>query len=396
MTAARSCSDPQAGGAAQSIGAFISLHTRCSSPPPSPRTCCGYREAGARRIWLGLVGTATATVYFGWHYVLDDLGGDPGRRCCPSRPGTRPHRRPAAATRVRWRIPDAASAASMRPSATTRPSPPGAAAVRAPPPAALPWRRCSPARSSRSRTFVAALIADRTRRASVPRPRPRGRAVPRARRRGRRAARRDSTSRCRAGRARRRRPARGDARRPPRALDARARAIAVGHRARELLRQLPGLPQPQGRRAVAAARRPVRRPARPTSTARCSSATTRPRCCTPSRDRRRDAPSCRPSTRRSSSSCRSRWVALVFSPSCAEPVLRDGAVDQLGPRRGDVLPDPGARARSTPTRVVRRAAAHRGDAPAGRCCSTTASRSFTTRSRRRRRRSPRSRRCTSR
>ncbi len=67
--------DPQAGGAAQSIGAFISLHTSLFFTAAVASHLLGYPKPVRAAIWLGLAGTATATVYFGWHYVLDDIGG---------------------------------------------------------------------------------------------------------------------------------------------------------------------------------------------------------------------------------------------------------------------------------------------------------------------------------
>jgi hypothetical protein len=67
--------DPAAGGAAQSIGAFASLHTSLFVTAAVGAQLLGYPRLVRAAIWLGLLGTLAATVYFGWHYVLDDLGG---------------------------------------------------------------------------------------------------------------------------------------------------------------------------------------------------------------------------------------------------------------------------------------------------------------------------------
>jgi hypothetical protein len=67
--------DPHAAGAAQSIGAFASLHTSLYVTAALGAHLLGYPKLVRAAIWLGLIGTVAATVYFGWHYVLDDLGG---------------------------------------------------------------------------------------------------------------------------------------------------------------------------------------------------------------------------------------------------------------------------------------------------------------------------------
>ena len=136
-------------------------------------------------------------------------------------------------------------------------------------------------------------------------------------------------------------------------------------RARELLRHLPRLSQPQGDRALPAARRPVR----PRAGGRRPRHVPRPRprgpAARPARDRRRGAPAVdllRRVHRLPAALAGPR--ARVLAPAAAQPVLRGGAVDQLGPRRGDLLPAPGARPDLRLPAVVRRAAAHRGDATA--------------------------------
>jgi len=67
--------DPPAAGAAQSIGAFASLHT----------AICGTILLGAHllrapralraALWVLALLTVVATIYFGWHYLLDDVAG---------------------------------------------------------------------------------------------------------------------------------------------------------------------------------------------------------------------------------------------------------------------------------------------------------------------------------
>ena len=65
----------------------------------------------------------------------------------------------------------------------------------------------------------------------------------------------------------------------PRALAGRC-AVAISGASARVLRDLLGLPQPQERRPAAAPGRALRPPARATSTAACSAATTRPQSCT--------------------------------------------------------------------------------------------------------------------
>ena len=89
--------------------------------------------------------------------------------------------------------------------------------------------------------------------------------------------------------------------------------------------------------------------------------------------------------------------ARVLAPPAAQPVLRGGAVDQLGPRRGDATSCSRRSARSTPTRGGSRDLPHsevtRLQADAARRPHRLPARPD---ERRPRRRSPRSRRCTSR
>lgn len=67
--------DPGAPGGAQSIGAFASLHTSLYFTAGVAAHLLGYPRLVKAAIWLGMLGTVTATVYFGWHYIVDDLAG---------------------------------------------------------------------------------------------------------------------------------------------------------------------------------------------------------------------------------------------------------------------------------------------------------------------------------
>jgi hypothetical protein len=66
--------DPAVGGA-QSIGAFASLHVSITFTAALAAQLLGVRRAVRLAAWTLFGLTALATVYFGWHYVLDDLGG---------------------------------------------------------------------------------------------------------------------------------------------------------------------------------------------------------------------------------------------------------------------------------------------------------------------------------
>jgi hypothetical protein len=66
--------DP-ATGTAQSIGAFSSLHVSIFFTAALAAHVLGLDRRVKAGAWVLLGLTAAATVYFGWHYVLDDLGG---------------------------------------------------------------------------------------------------------------------------------------------------------------------------------------------------------------------------------------------------------------------------------------------------------------------------------
>jgi len=67
--------DPAAAGAAQGIGAFASLHVSVYVTAALAMHLLGFGRLAKAGLWL-LVGlTVASTVYLGWHYVVDDLGG---------------------------------------------------------------------------------------------------------------------------------------------------------------------------------------------------------------------------------------------------------------------------------------------------------------------------------
>jgi hypothetical protein len=67
--------DPSAPGAAQSIGAFASLHTAIWGTIVLAAHVLGAPRALRAVLWALAVLTVVATVYFGWHYILDDVAG---------------------------------------------------------------------------------------------------------------------------------------------------------------------------------------------------------------------------------------------------------------------------------------------------------------------------------
>ena len=67
--------DPGGPGGFQSIGAFASLHTSLYVTAGLAAHLLGYPRLVRAAIWTGLAGTVLATVYFGWHYLVDDLAG---------------------------------------------------------------------------------------------------------------------------------------------------------------------------------------------------------------------------------------------------------------------------------------------------------------------------------
>ena len=66
--------DPSA-VAAQSIGAFASLHVSIFFTGALAAHLLGFGRTVRILAWVLLALTTTATIYLGWHYVLDDVGG---------------------------------------------------------------------------------------------------------------------------------------------------------------------------------------------------------------------------------------------------------------------------------------------------------------------------------
>ena len=260
------------------------------------------------------------------------------------------------------------------------------------------WRALAGAPIVAVLLLVAAVIACAEAGASVPRSRQRGGAVRRARRRRRRAARGHRRLRCarrsgpaRAGRRARRMRAVRRERWTPRRAAAVAIALVSFYVTYLAYRNLKAIvPVPAARRPVRprAGRRRPRHVPRP-----------RPRgpAARPARDGRRRARAVdllRLVHRLPAAVARPR--ARVLAPAAAQPVLRGGAVDQLGPRRGDATSSSRRSVRSTRSRSGSPSCRTPRRRDCSRCCSTTGRASSRTRRTGRRRRSPRSRRCTSR
>jgi len=66
--------DPAA-GTAQSIGAFPSLHVSIFFTAALAAHLLGLARPLVIGAWVLFAMTVVATVYFGWHYILDDVGG---------------------------------------------------------------------------------------------------------------------------------------------------------------------------------------------------------------------------------------------------------------------------------------------------------------------------------
>jgi hypothetical protein len=67
--------NPEAAGAAQSIGAFASLHVSIFVTGALAAHLLGMRRSIIATLWILTALTVLATIYFGWHYLLDDIGG---------------------------------------------------------------------------------------------------------------------------------------------------------------------------------------------------------------------------------------------------------------------------------------------------------------------------------
>lgn len=67
--------DPAAAGAHQGIAAFASLHTAVIFTAAMAAHMLGLRRRLRIGLWVLCALTVVATVYLGWHYVVDDLAG---------------------------------------------------------------------------------------------------------------------------------------------------------------------------------------------------------------------------------------------------------------------------------------------------------------------------------
>jgi hypothetical protein len=67
--------DPGAAGAAQSIGAFASLHCSIFFTAAIATHLLRAPRRVSAVVWALVALTVLATLYFGWHYVLDDVAG---------------------------------------------------------------------------------------------------------------------------------------------------------------------------------------------------------------------------------------------------------------------------------------------------------------------------------
>lgn len=67
--------EPAAAGAAQSIGAFASLHTSIVVTAALAAHLLGLRRTIRIAAWAFVALTIVSTLYFGWHYVSDDVFG---------------------------------------------------------------------------------------------------------------------------------------------------------------------------------------------------------------------------------------------------------------------------------------------------------------------------------
>jgi hypothetical protein len=67
--------DPLAAGAAQSIAAFASVHISMIFTAAVAAHLLGLARCVRIGLWVLLAVTAVATIYLGWHYVIDDVAG---------------------------------------------------------------------------------------------------------------------------------------------------------------------------------------------------------------------------------------------------------------------------------------------------------------------------------
>jgi len=67
--------DPLASGTAQSIAAFASVHISMIFTAAVAAHLLGLGRRLRIALWVLLAATTAATIYLGWHYVIDDLVG---------------------------------------------------------------------------------------------------------------------------------------------------------------------------------------------------------------------------------------------------------------------------------------------------------------------------------
>ncbi len=67
--------DPVATGTAQSIAAFASVHVSMILTAAVAAHLLGLGRRVRIGLWVLLAATTTATIYLGWHYVIDDIAG---------------------------------------------------------------------------------------------------------------------------------------------------------------------------------------------------------------------------------------------------------------------------------------------------------------------------------
>jgi membrane-associated phospholipid phosphatase len=67
--------NPGLAGSAQSIGAFASLHMSIYATGAIAAHLLALPRRVTGTLWVLTALTAMATIYWGWHYLLDDVGG---------------------------------------------------------------------------------------------------------------------------------------------------------------------------------------------------------------------------------------------------------------------------------------------------------------------------------
>ena len=101
--------DPQASGPGHGIAGFASLHVSIVFSAALVAHRLGLAPLVRRGLWLFLVLTILATVYFGWHYIVDDVAGLLIGALAVWLGAQATGHQPAAASRPAWRRPPALS-----------------------------------------------------------------------------------------------------------------------------------------------------------------------------------------------------------------------------------------------------------------------------------------------